>query len=733
LNIVKGDIMMKQLIFLCVVFISLLYSAFPASNVTVSPDIMMADTGTWLTVTADVASGSDIEIFMVPDYNGDGIKNGPDFVFQYYKLKEGVAPAIPGSPKPGDEDGLNGHLQTSIDFWGDLIVAGKYVIIVKDSGAEASDTVMINQPANGQSVSGTLVDESGTSIPGVIMAVDVDENEWLTITNLDGTYTISLPAGMFTVGGIVFGYISDFGADSGQMVSLDPDDALTNVQLKVYNGDYTVSGSVSRASGPGVPYLMLWGEIKGESHLDLATNVMTDADGDFHIPVKAGFWEIGLDDAVLNQRGLSGKSWAEIQVSDDVVDFDFVFDDANTCISGLVTKKSDGTAVLGCNVAAQTDEDVRTSCFTRGPDGSFALLVKGGNWMVKVDEDYIFQNGYIPPQAIQVSPSSGSPATDVNFELEKPSSFIEAEVKESGSNNPVSDVYVWLSDDNWNNMGSQSTDAQGKALFGVSPGSYNVGLSSEDIFDRNYIMPQNQDVTVATSETVKVVFNLVAATASIEGIVSHNSSPVPGVRMNLMSGDIMWIGNLDTSETGYYKFPINPGACYIQPEGRQLIEMGIAPVPLQEVIAVAGVNTVNFNLSSPNCTINIHVMGEGTPLNEIQTFVQPITEPFFSLANITTNSSGLAAYPITNGTYDVGMFIDNIDEVGFVPQMSQRVTVNSSQTLDVYYHLHSYSSGTAVDALLNIFDIDDAERDQLDKNNDGRLDVADVISLILDD
>ncbi|MBN1902238.1 carboxypeptidase regulatory-like domain-containing protein [Candidatus Sumerlaeota bacterium] len=724
--------MLKNMFFL--IFLLSLTPVFSASNVVVSPDSMTSDAGAWITITADVASGSDIEIFFIADYNGDGIKNGPDFILKYYKLQEGVGPLFTGSPKPADEDGTNAHLQTKIGLWGSPIIAGKYIIAVKDSGAEASDTFTINQPVTGQTVSGALVTESDIPVDGVIMAQDVNENEWIALTDPGGTYTINLPTGMCAVAGIHLGLITDFEADSAQMVSLDPMDNLTDVTLKVYNGDYTVSGKVTRTGGGGVPYLMTWAETDSESE-DMSSNVITDADGNFQIPVKSGSWEVGLDEADLNERGLIGKSEDEIQISDNVINFDFTLQNADAWITGKVTKKSDGTPVTGCEVYAQNNNEWYSACFTRGPDGSYALLVQGGNWMVQIDEDFIFTNGYVQPQAINVSPSSGSPATDIDFELETPTSFIEAEVKETGSNIPVAGIEVWINDENWNWLGGRDTDEEGKALLGVMPGSYHVGLSTEDVMDRNYIMPQNQDVTVATSETVKVAFSLVTATGSIEGTVTHNASPVSGVNISLFDSSYMWSGHRETSATGYYKIPVNPGTYYVQPNGNDLIERGIAPAPIQQVDAEAGVNTKDFNLSSPNCAINIHINGEGTPLQPLQgigTFVQPITEPYFPLATIETNASGVAAYPISNGTYDVGMFWDDVRGAGFTPQQNYRVSVSNGETLDAYFQLRALNADTTIGAILNIFSIDDAERMSLDKNEDGRLDVADVIRFILD-
>lgn len=712
-------------------FILLFSHVFAASNVVVSPDTMSTDTGTWLTVTANVASGSDIEIFMVSDYNGDGVKNGPDFIIQYYKIKEGVAPPFANSPKPGDEDGANSHLQTSVSLWGTPIFAGKFICIVKDSGAEASDTLTINQPITGQSVSGTLVNESDSPIPGVVMGRDINETEWIVFTNQEGTYTINLPTGMCAVGGVSFGYITDIMAESVQSVSLDSGDTLTGVTLKVYNGEYTVSGQVSRSSGPGVPYFMIWAETEGESQ-EMLSNVIIDADGNFMLPVKTGVWEIGLDDTALNQRGLSGITWKEIEITDNVGNFNFTLDDADTYISGHVTKKSDASGIPGCNVYAYNIDDWNTSCFTSGSDGFYALFVKSGNWVVEVDDEFIFRNEYIYPQGIQVSPSSGSPVTNANFELEKLNSFIQAEIKESGTGTPVADMEVWVNDDDWNHIGSKYTNIEGKVKFAVIPGSYRVGLSSEDVFDRNYAMPAIQEVSVSTSETVKAVFSLVPATASIEGTVTHNTSPVVDIMVILLDASLNGLGYRQTSETGYYKFPVNPGTYFVQPDGRQLIEKGIAPVPIQEVVVTGGVNTVNFNLSSPDSTINIHIMGEGTPLYDIRTFVQPITEPYFPLADISTNSSGVAAYHLINGTFDIGIYWNDVMDAGYVPQNGKRITVSNGQTLDVYYYLHAFNSNTMIDALLNIFDIDDAERFSLDKNNDGHFDIADVIRLILD-
>ncbi len=710
--------------------VSLVSLTYGASNVSVSPKSFDTNTGTWLTVNADVAQGADVEIFVVVDFNGNGAKEPQDWIMRYNKIKEGVAPSVPNSPKPGDEDGLNSHLLTRLDCWEVPQVAGNYIVIVKDAGGEASDTFKINQVVTGQSVSGTLRDESGTPIVGLVYAEDDDENDWETLTNADGSYKLYLPAGKFEVGGESLGYLSNWEADSEKDVSLTSGDNPTGIDLTLYDGDYTVSGRVvDTSTSAGVSYILLWGETE-RSILDMDSICIADANGHFQLPVKNGDWEIGVEESFCNYRGITGETCKDVVIiGSSIANFNFSLFPATTYITGKVTKKSDSSPLIGYEVCAELDNDYDSEQigFTRD-DGSCILLASPGTWEVGVDEDDAIRGGFVPPPNKDVNPAEGSPATEVNFQLEEPSAFINVNVKESGTSNPVIDVGVWINDEEWHHINCKDTNDQGNVSFGVLPGNYHVGIDTDDLYDEGYCSVPHQDVTVKQGDTKQVNFEVQKGEARIQGTVSHNGSPVPGIYVTLQDEQYRWLGGRETDANGFYFLLMLAGTYNVRPEGSDLVKRNLVPVPQQGITVSAGTTTLNFNVESPTLTLNVHILGSGVPLEDINVWFN--NNQGQQLVQLPTDSSGVVTIGLTGGRYEIGFHHEDVINANYLPKENQQVIAVDGQTLDVNFNLHPYTAQCAVDVILGKFILDNVERSYLDANNDWRLDVGDIVSLI---
>jgi len=718
-----------KVFFLVVVFQLFAFFLFAASNVVVSPDALVSDTGAWLQLTADVASGSDIEITIIVDYNNDGVQSGPDFIFKYYHIKEGVAPLLPGSPKPGDEDGQNGHLLTHIDLWSDTTPASHFMVRVQDSGDSASDQVTISQPATGQSVSGILRNEYDNAIAGFIISMDQTGREWFAATNADGTYTINLPSGQVSVAGFAFWKITDFNGPSIQTFVLDPGEHKLPVNLKVLGGNYGVLGQVKDTStNQGVPYMMVFAETE-----NLTANVITDGAGNFYIALLNGTWEIGLDSAQCNERGLVGICEKQIVVNNSgVLGVNFDLSPANTYITGKVKKKKDDSPLVSYTVKAESETLGRIEGYTHGPDGSYVLLVKNGDWRVNVDDDDVRRGGFMMPQGQDISPAQGSPATGIDFLLEEPTSLIEVLVKDKSSSDPVSDIGVSVSDQNWENVGFAQTDAEGKAKFGVVEGAYRVGLNFTDLSARDYIAAPNQEAIVGTSETKHLVFEIEKGEMFINGTLLLNTSPVSGVNVTLYDSSRWWLCFAESQADGSYHIPVKAGAYYVQPDGGQLIGRNIAPTPAKETSLTSGTRVVNFNLSLPTATVDVQVVGGGVVnLPNITVFIGEDIPDQLPLANLSTDSSGMAHFRVVAGSYILGVESYSVMQAGYLPRSNKSVSVASSETKYVDFFLRPYTSRIAMDAILNLYAFDNWQRNFLDANQDGRLDIADVITLII--
>ena len=184
---------------------------------------------------------------------------------------------------------------------------------------------------------------------------------------------------------------------------------------------------------------------------------------------------------------------------------------------------------------------------------------------------------------------------------------------------------------------------------------------------------------------------------------------------------------------GSYHLPVKAGTYYVQPNGGDLIERNIAPTtPKEAAISAPGTIEVNFNLVSPTGTINVHVMDTGVMnLSDIGVFIldkMPFTTP---LAYLMTDSSGIVTFKVVAGAYYVGVSYDDAFNAGYLINDMPTVSVEDGQTKNVDFHLRPFTAETAVDAILKIFNADSTEHSFLNVNKDDRLDIADVITLIL--
>jgi hypothetical protein len=714
---------------LCLFLIFHVCPVFSASNVSVSPETLSSDQGAWLTVTADVASGSDIHISIIVDFNGDGARNGYDFVMQYFKLKEGVAPGVSQSPKPGDEDGQNAHLLTHIDMWDRSHFTGHYIIDVEDSMGNASDIVSITQPNTGQSVSGTLYNHNDDPNPGFIGALDWEGREWFTATNVDGAYTINLPPGNVIVAGYAIQNTTEFKGQGAQSFLLSPGENKIGIDLRLAYGNYGVMGKIKDvSSSQGVRNIIVSAEGK-----DKACITLTDFDGNYYMVLSNGTWEIGVDGVDCNQRGLAGQNSREVVVNNaGVIDFHIELSQATTYISGSVKKKKDSSPLVRYEVRAEYGAMGSVSCYTRGTDGSYIILVNEADWRVGIDEDDVRRGGFIQPPSQAVHPLTGSPATGLDFLLQEPDSSIEVEVKDKDTEDPVAGIGVHVTEESWSYEFNDSTDAGGNAVFPVVAGTYHVSLHCPDIFSLNYAAPAVINAAVGSSETKPVLFEIEKAKAFIDGSLLFNPDPPQGVNVNLMNDAFEWLAFAQSQADGSFHIPVMAGTYHVQPDGAQLMARNIAPVPAKEATLTSGTVDVNFNLAPSNATIRIQVTGEGSPLNNIGVSIKESAMDGSPLAVLSTDSSGYATFKVVAGEYFAEINQDQVFASGFLPREGRIVNVTTGQTKDDFFWLLACESQAALDAILQTYPFDNVERRFLDANNDEKLDVADIISLIID-
>ncbi|MFH0792823.1 MAG: carboxypeptidase-like regulatory domain-containing protein [bacterium] len=706
-----------------------------ASQVSVSPKTLSGQEGSWLTVSAQVAAGATVRLYVICDLNGNGARDAGEFVLRDNVLKEGVAPIVAGSPAPGDLDGANGHLQTQLDFWAIPQLQGHFIVIVDDGGGAASDTFEGTYPAptpTVQSIAGTLRDELGHAVAGGVWAENEAGQEWDTLTNAAGAFLLTLPPGRYRLSGGAPGLLEDEQRDSDVDVTLAPSETKTGVTIVLYHGSLRVTGRVvDTATSSGIAYMSV--EAETESGYDLYTFVFTDANGYYDLPLEPGEWCLGLSDGEMNVRGLSGGDRDRIFTlrAGQTTTVNFDLGAATTWISGRVTKHSGGAGLPGFEMAAEiADEKDEVQTTTRA-DGSYVLLVSPNQWKVSLDEeDECVRAGYLRPVAQWASPQLGAPTINLNFELAAPTSFLTVNLHDADTLQPVAGVEIYIEGQDVNSELDLDTDASGSCTFGVRPGTYLVEVANDDLWEQGYLSVEPQTKTVGEGEVRVVNLQTRKAPSKIRGKLTAGTVPLLGYQIQLRrAADSQYLGSAETDTSGTFEFPVAPGIYRVQPSGAGLWLFGYAPVTGKEVTVASGeTGTAFFNVVPPDCQLRVRVLGADNPLSGLGVFLN--ASPGGYLITLYADEAGEVLFDLKAGSYYVGYHHDEAMTRGFLPRDNRTLDVPVGATPVVEFRLRTLGSATAADAVLARFVPDGAERYYLDLNVNGPVDAGDVIGFV---
>ena len=234
------------------------------------------------------------------------------------------------------------------------------------------------------SVSGTVVDETGSPLVGVT----ISSGDFTTQTDADGRYSLELPTGVHTLSAEKNGYGFD---PATREVTVPPDAAdvdFTGTLLV-----YTVSGTV--VDDTGNPLAAVTVSAGNGNH------TLTNNAGWYALTLPAGTYELSA--ALVGYD--FGQTPQMVSVPPDAIGVDFTGVFQTYSISGKVTDSS-GQPLPGVTIS---DVDGHTA--TTVTDGTYILSgLPPGVYMLQASlEGYTFNS--LPEPGITVPPS----ATEVNF------------------------------------------------------------------------------------------------------------------------------------------------------------------------------------------------------------------------------------------------------------------------------------------------------------------------------
>ncbi len=362
-----------------------------------------------------------------------------------------------------------------------------------------------------KTLSGQVETNTGTPVENaLIVANRLDEpGRRTTLTQADGSYLLRLSGGVWAV--TVRPTDSSNPADwlfnlPPQLIQFDKNlmpEAKT-LDFTVLTADSTVTGQINLPATPMTATVSL------RSSEGVGRSTLADVNtGVFTLTVPNGPYKLIINPFDPNYAGPPPQTiQAPVSSTLDLGLIDLVPRDAT--ISGAVLDEN-GDGVEGARMVGWTR--VYQGAQTRtNPDGSYALAVTAGDWLVKP---------HVPPElpyvytgtAVSVTIASGQTITGADFTLTAADNTLIGQLVDSDGR-PVN-ARGWASANSADGPVKGAPIVGGSFMLYLPDGSFNVGVNLSP--DADWLAGNPQPVSVSGGETVSMSFSLLPQDATLFG------------------------------------------------------------------------------------------------------------------------------------------------------------------------------------------------------------------------
>jgi hypothetical protein len=270
----------------------------------------------------------------------------------------------------------------------------------------------------GLKISGTVTGPDGTQLANIWVSANASNfNGWTgTSTAADGTYSLAVPAGSYTVsfndfsGQYASGCYSSSGFSSGQsactpVVVTNSDVGGVDVTMPLA---LHITGTVTGSGGVPLAGIHVFVNAYRDNFLTWAS---TAADGTYSLAVPPGSYTVGFDEPNSNYVGGCYDSSSSSGFSDQ--NACTPVDVTTSDVRGIDVTMSTGPKITGtvtgpdgvplANIYVFTNSDWAWTWTVTGTDGTYAIAVPPGSYTVSFNDP----SGYYPGGCYDSSSSSG--------------------------------------------------------------------------------------------------------------------------------------------------------------------------------------------------------------------------------------------------------------------------------------------------------------------------------------
>jgi len=385
--------------------------------------------------------------------------------------------------------------------------------------------------ANPSSISGIVSFPDGTPISGAQTSI---ANVATVLSKLDGTYTLSVPPGTFTITETREGY----SAPKPVSVSVTAGQNLNGINFEMSPNAGVISGSV-KSSGEAVVGVLVTAKSGNDS-----VSTTTSSLGEYSLSLTPGTWQI-----TASKTGfISSSNSFTIGPGQRSTGNVFTIVSNTAVIRGTV---SDGTTTLRNAPVRITETSNLANIFSTvsKDDGTYAMTVPAQvGYTVSVS-----QNGYATKTQVTSVLSAGTTEL-LQFVLSANPASITGVIQDNLSK-PLYPAKAYLQNTNGVVLDSANTDNNGKYTIGSSAGSYTI--RSSRVGYRSDSIPVSISVgQILSNINLKLTENF----AVLTGTVTSAGSPLSGVLVNISS--VSGGSTVTTGSDGSFIIPQLLGGVY---------------------------------------------------------------------------------------------------------------------------------------------------------------------------